>query len=124
MTAMSLRGLRVLLVEDEMIVCMDLEDMLRDLGCVVVGPAARVHQALSLINREPIDLAMLDINLGCETSYPLAERLAMLGIPHFFSTGYSDIEPAFRDRPRLQKPFSEAQLSSLLVSLRGAVHSP
>ncbi|WP_370161686.1 response regulator [Limimaricola soesokkakensis] len=114
----------MLLVEDEIIVCMDLEDMLRDLGCVVVGPAARVHQALSIIDREPIDLAMLDINLGCETSYPLAERLAALGIPHFFSTGYSDIEPAFRDRPRLQKPFSEAQLSTLLTSLQGAVHSP
>jgi len=122
MTGPALDGLRILLVEDEMLVCMDLEDMLRELGCVVVGPAARVTQALDIIEREPIDLAMLDINLGRETSYPIAERLAALGIPYFFSTGYSKIEPAFEDRPRLQKPFSEHQLSSLLRSLGGPNH--
>ena len=122
MTGPALDGLRILLVEDEMLVCMDLEDMLTEFGCVVVGPAARVKQALAIIEREPIDLAMLDINLGRETSYPIAERLAALGIPYFFSTGYSEIEPAFEDRPRLQKPFSGHQLSSLLRSIGGPSH--
>ncbi len=106
-----------------MLVCMDLMDMLSELGCIVVGPAARVQQALGIVEQEPIDLAMLDINLGRETSYPIAERLAALGIPYFFSTGYSVVEPAFENKPRLQKPFSERQLSSVLMSLGGSIHS-
>ena len=123
MNGVALNGLRVLVVEDEMLVCMDLMDMLSELGCIVVGPAARVQQALRIVEREPIDLAMLDINLGRETSYPIAERLAALGIPYFFSTGYSLVEPAFENKPRLQKPFSERQLSSVLMSLGGSIHS-
>ncbi|WP_045319923.1 response regulator [Limimaricola cinnabarinus] len=123
MNGVALNGLRVLVVEDEMLVCMDLMDMLSELGCIVVGPAARVQQALRIVEGEPIDLAMLDINLGRETSYPIAERLAALGIPYFFSTGYSVVEPAFENKPRLQKPFSERQLSSVLMSLGGSIHS-
>ncbi|MCP1167364.1 response regulator [Limimaricola litoreus] len=123
MNGVALNGLRVLVVEDEMLVCMDLMDMLSELGCIVVGPAARVEQALGIVEREPIDLAMLDINLGRETSYPIAERLAALGIPYFFSTGYSLVESAFENKPRLQKPFSERQLSSVLMSLGGSIHS-
>ncbi|WP_432256627.1 response regulator [Limimaricola sp. AA108-03] len=123
MNGVALNGLRVLVVEDEMLVCMDLMDMLSELGCIVVGPAARVQQALGIVEQEPIDLAMLDINLGRETSYPIAERLAALGIPYFFSTGYSVVEPAFENKPRLQKPFSERQLSSVLMSLGGSIHS-
>lgn len=123
MNGVALNGLRVLVVEDEMLVCMDLMDMLSELGCIVVGPAARVEQALRIVEGEPIDLAMLDINLGRETSYPIAERLAALDIPYFFSTGYSVVEPAFENKPRLQKPFSERQLSSVLMSLGGSIHS-
>ena len=123
MNGVALNGLRVLVVEDEMLVCMDLMDMLSELGCIVVGPAARVQQALGIVEQEPIDLAMLDINLGRETSYPIAERLAALDIPYFFSTGYSVVEPAFENKPRLQKPFSERQLSSVLMSLGGSIHS-
>jgi DNA-binding response OmpR family regulator len=52
-----------------------LEDMLADLGCQVVGPAARVQQAISIIEVEPVDLAVLDINLNGEKSYPVADAL-------------------------------------------------
>lgn len=118
MTEEMLEGLRVLLVEDEMLVCMDLEDMLTDFGCVVVGPAARVKQALDLIDREPVDAAVLDVNLGSERSYPVAERLSARGVPFLLSTGYADVDADYKDRPRLQKPFSDQQLARALVSLK------
>lgn len=117
MTDDVLDGLRVLLVEDEMLVCMDLEDMLAEFGCIVVGPAARVNQALDIIEREPFDVAVLDVNLGSERSYPIAERLSARGVPFLLSTGYADVEPAYQDRPRLQKPFSEQQLAKALAEL-------
>lgn len=120
MTDDVLDGLRVLLVEDEMLVCMDLEDMLAEFGCIVVGPAARVNQALDIIEREPFDVAVLDVNLGSERSYPIAERLSARGVPFLLSTGYADVEPAYKDRPRLQKPFSEQQLAKALAGLKTA----
>lgn len=122
MTA-SLEGVRVLVVEDEMLVCMDIEDMLVGFGCEVVGPAARVDQALELVERAPIDLAMLDINLGREKSYPIAERLASRGIPFLISTGYAEVDAPFDARPRLQKPFSRKDLAACLRDLRPACGS-
>lgn len=117
---MSGRGskeLRILLVEDEMLVCMDIQDMLEEFGYRVVGPAAHVNQALDLIEQEPIDLAVLDVNLGRETSYPIAERLSVRGIPFLFSTGYAEVDAAYKDRPRVQKPFSGQQLCEALKEL-------
>ena len=119
MTAPALEGLRVLVVEDEMFLCMDIEDMLVEFGCVVVGPAARVEQALEIIEREAVDLAMLDVNLGFESSYPIAERLSSLQVPYFFATGYSELDAAQQGRPRLQKPFSGAQLQDMLLRTGG-----
>jgi CheY-like chemotaxis protein len=75
-------GRRVLLVEDEPIVAWLLKDMLVDFGCSVVGPAADVNQALAMIDAESIDVAVLDVNLRGQMSYPIAlkpdsnERLA------------------------------------------------
>ncbi|WP_375262392.1 response regulator [Palleronia sp.] len=120
MTVDGLEGLRVLLVEDEMLVCMDLEDMLEQFGCIVVGPAARVKQALDLIEREALDIAVLDVNLGTERSYPIADRLSARGVPFLLSTGYAEVEPSYSDRPRLQKPFSDQQFARALTDLRAA----
>lgn len=122
MTAL-LEGVRVLLVEDEMLVCMDIEDMLVGFGCEVVGPAARVDQALELIETVPIDLAMLDVNLGRERSYPIAERLASRGIPFLISTGYAEVDAPYDERPRLQKPFSIEHLAACLKDLRREARS-
>src|SRR4029078_2691283 len=81
-------GLRVLVVEDEMIVAWVLEDMLADLGCAVIGPAARVKQALAMIDAEAVDAALLDVNLNGQKSYPVADALAARGVPFIFATGY------------------------------------
>ena len=81
-------GLRVLLVEDENLVALLLEDMLAELGHTVVGPVARLDKALETAQREAFDVAILDVNINGEDSYPIAEALAARGIPFVFSTGY------------------------------------
>jgi CheY-like chemotaxis protein len=84
-----LSGRRVLVVEDETMVAWLLEDMLADLGCAVVGPAAHVNQALAMLDAEALDAAVLDINLNGQKSYPVADALAARGVPFVFSTGYN-----------------------------------
>ena len=107
MTDCPLSGRRVLVVEDEMIVAWLLQDMLADLGCAVVGPAARVYQALAMIDAEAIDAAVLDVNLNGQKSYPVADALAARGMPFVFSTGYEteSLPNAYQRLPLLQKPF-------------------
>jgi CheY-like chemotaxis protein len=105
----SLTGRRVLVVEDEALVAMLIEQILEDLGCVVVGPAISVAEGLALAGgSEPIDAALLDVNLGGERVFPVAEALERLGVPLAFSTGYGEggLPPEWRGRPTLQKPYS------------------
>ncbi|WP_374572571.1 response regulator [Phenylobacterium sp. J367] len=71
----KLEGLRVLVVEDEMMVSMLIEDMLGDLGCTVIGPASRLDEAIELVNRAELDCAVLDVNLGGQPIFPLADLL-------------------------------------------------
>lgn len=115
----ALSGRRVLVVEDEVMVSWVLEDMLVDLGYKIVGPAARVNQALVIVEAEAIDLAILDINLNGEKSYPVADALTARGVPFAFSTGYNkDGMPApYRDLPMLQKPYDTPELTALLSKL-------
>jgi len=112
-------GRRVLLVEDEMLVVWLLEDMLADLGCAVVGPAASVNQALAMIDAEAIDVAVLDVNLNGQMSYPIADALATRGVPFVFSTGYDKdtLLDGYRIFPVLQKPFHRSELSDTLAKL-------
>jgi CheY-like chemotaxis protein len=79
----GLAGRRILVVEDEAIVAWALEDMLIELGCRVVGPAARVSQALVIVEKEPIDAAVLDVNLNGEKCYPIADALSAAGLAPF-----------------------------------------
>ena len=88
-----LAGLRVLIVEDEPIVAMCLEDLLVDLGCVVVAVAATLTDGLSEAGCATLDAAILDINLGEATSYPIAALLAARSVPVVFATGYGRIDP-------------------------------
>ncbi len=80
----SIAGMRILIVEDEMMVAMMLEDMLTDLGCEVVK-AARVAKAVHLIATTAIDGAILDVNVAGEAVYPVAHELQSRGIPFIFS---------------------------------------
>jgi CheY-like chemotaxis protein len=112
-------GRRVLLVEDEMMVAWLLEDMLAELGCAVVGPAASVNQALAMIDAEAIDVAVLDVNLNGQMSYPIADALAARGVPFLFSTGYNKdrLLDGYRNFLVLQKPFHRSELGDTLAKL-------
>ena len=122
MSRSRLAGLRLLVVEDEALVAMLIEDTLLALGCAVVGPAGNVAQALELVEHEPIDLALLDVNLGGgERSYAVAEALAVREIPFLFVTGYGDkgVDRRYRRAPVLQKPFDPDQLERVVAATIG-----
>lgn len=116
---MTESGPRVLLVEDEIIVSWLLEEMIGELGYTVVGPAARVSQALSIIESVAIDAAILDLNLDGEPSYAIADALLARGIPFVFSTGYNKntVREGYRSVPLLQKPYHIAELTDALAKL-------
>jgi two-component SAPR family response regulator len=118
-TADLLQGARVLVLEDETLVSMMVEDMLMDLGCEIVGPFARLDQAMAFVDGGgEIDLALLDVNLGGERSFPLAEKLSGLNIPFVFTTGYdeSGMPDSWRGRPSLRKPFMMHEMAAVLRS--------
>jgi CheY-like chemotaxis protein len=116
----DLNGLRVLVVEDEAAISLLLEDMLLDFGCEVVGPSARLAAALEAVEKEKVDIAILDVNVAGESIYPVAEALQARSIPFVFSTGYGSqgIKDSFRDRPVLQKPFAQHDLKQKLLQVR------
>jgi CheY-like chemotaxis protein len=109
----------VLVVEDEMLVLLNIEDMLTDLGCQSVSAAANVDQALALIDAQPFDAAMVDVNLGGTKSYPVADALLARGVPFAFSTGYNSksLNARYRDRPVLGKPYRNTELVAVLTGL-------
>ncbi len=115
-------GRCVLVVEDEMMILLDIENVLADLGCQSVSAAATVDQALALIDAQAFDIAMLDVNLNGNSSRPVADALAARGVPFLFSTGYSDHDAGdgYRDRPLLEKPYKDEALSNMLTTLQSA----
>lgn len=102
-----------------MLVAMNIEDMLLELGHEVAGLASRVAPALALAREAEFDAAMLDVNLAGETSFAVADALAERRIPFLFATGYGlkGIDPRYRDFPVLQKPFRTHQLREALARL-------
>jgi DNA-binding response OmpR family regulator len=111
-------GLRVLVVEDEPVVAMYLEDILDSLGHITIGPAARLAEGLAIANAEPIDAAILDINLGNERSVPIAELLRTRGIPFAFASGYGTAPEGFgKEVPLIGKPYREADIDGVLRAL-------
>jgi CheY-like chemotaxis protein len=114
--APALKGMRVFVVEDESLLALLLEDMLAELGCAVIGSASTVTEAIDGVGRAAFDVAILDIKLGSEKSFPVAEVLAARGVPFVFATGYGDgqVDDRWRDRLVLQKPFAQDQLAEAL----------
>jgi CheY-like chemotaxis protein len=109
-----LKGFRLLVVEDEYLVAADLTASLESLGAEVIGPAASVEEALSLLdtNGGRLDGAVLDINLQNERVYPVADVLTARGIPFVFTTGYdaAAVPTAYAWAPRCEKPVDKTQL--------------
>ena len=115
-------GRRVLVVEDEMMIAMLVEDMLAELGCSVVGPAHALDAALNLAKTESgLDAALLDVNLGGQPVFAVADALRAKGVPAIFSTGYGDagLRDVDRGSPVLQKPFRAGDLARALHAALG-----
>jgi DNA-binding response OmpR family regulator len=117
----DLAGRRVLLVEDQMLVAIAVEAILNDLGCVVVGPVGSLDAAARVAREETFDAAILDVNVGDEAVFPIAEDLKARGVPFVFTTGYGEsaIPEHWRASPRLGKPFRPDELASVLRGLFG-----
>jgi CheY-like chemotaxis protein len=120
-----LEGLRVLVVEDNLLLAEVTKLLLEDSGCQVVGPAGWLQHGLELAEQEKLDGAILDINLHGEMSFPIAEVLRTRGVPFIFVTGYEDrsiVPMAYRSAPRLDKPVAEDRLTEVLVAAFTAKH--
>lgn len=115
MNADVLHGRRVLVVEDEMMVVMMIEEVLKDAGCTVTT-AGRLQQALIHARTELFDAAILDVNLNGERSYPIGDVLAARGIPFVFATGYGvdGLLGNYPSVPVIAKPFKDRELVDML----------
>lgn len=116
----SLKGARVLIVEDAVLLALELETALSEAGAEVVGPAYELEEALALLDR-PIDAAVQDANLNGRSVTPVAEALARAGKPFVFATGYGDTggAPGGFDAPVIRKPYDVTQVAAAVADLLG-----
>jgi DNA-binding response OmpR family regulator len=118
---MSVKGLRVFVVEDEPMIRMMLTDMLEELGYRAVAEAGDVEKAAKLAQSAEFDLAILDVNVRGKLITPVAELIRAREVPMIFATGYGSegLPEEFRDFPALQKPF---QLEALAAMIDEVMH--
>jgi CheY-like chemotaxis protein len=116
MTDTQLSGKRVLVLEDEALIAAMVEDMLTDLGIVVVGPASTIERGLILARNEELDAALLDLNIRSARAYPVADVLQERGIPFVFATGYGHAG-VDRSKPTciVEKPYTQDKLAEALL---------
>jgi DNA-binding NarL/FixJ family response regulator len=119
----ALAGRHVLIVEDHYLIGASLREVLTQAGAEVLGPIGVVEEALSFVEAgaPPIHVAVLDVSLHGQTSYPVADALARRGIPYVFMTGFGAdaMEEPYRHQPRCEKPVNEAALLRALVAALG-----
>jgi DNA-binding response OmpR family regulator len=115
----GLTGVRILIVEDEYLVAALIQQVLEYAGCLVFGPIARLAEAIDAAAAEPCDAAVLDVNLGGERIFSVAERLRRRNIPFVFVTGYSPeiLPPEYGGCPLLRKPFRNGDLLKAVAAL-------
>jgi PAS domain S-box-containing protein len=121
--ATQVEGLRVLIVEDALLLALELESGLQEAGAHVIGCAADVEEALRMMELGPIDAAVLDANLNGVSVAPVAEALRARGVPFVFATGYGDskILPEGFDAPIIRKPYDVTQVAAGLAEVTGRV---
>ena len=107
---------RVLIVEDEPLLALDLQDMLAELGYLVIGTATRIERALTLAEGSEFELAILDINLAGSNSFPVADILRKRQKPFIFTTGYGadGLVDGYRGTLLLTKPFGLKELERVV----------
>lgn len=115
----ELDGQRVFVVEDSPVVADDSAEILRGLGCTVIGPAGTMAAALELAQAEEFDVAIVDLNIRGGKSFAVLRILEARGIPFLMTSGYADwtLPEEWIDRPRLPKPYTTESLRMKLVEL-------
>jgi DNA-binding response OmpR family regulator len=116
MTADAASARRVLIIEDEMLIALMLQDMLEEQGLVVEGVANSLAAGLALARTADAEVAILDINLNGEASYPIADLLRSRGIACIFSTGYGagNLKAGYNTVPQLVKPYQQDMLRAVI----------
>ncbi|MCL6729267.1 response regulator [Sphingomonas hankyongi] len=115
----ELAGCRILVIEDSPVVGPFTAELLAELGCEVVGPAPNMAAARELVENEEVDAAVLDVHIRGERVFPICEMLEAKGVPFLLTSGYADwqMPEKWRDRPRLQKPYTLDQVQAALAAL-------
>ena len=118
----DLSGKRILVIEDSPVVGPFTADLLEDLGCEVVGPAPNMAAGRELIDVADFDAAIMDVHIRGERVFPLCDALEAKGVPFVLTSGYADwtMPDKWRDRPRLQKPYTIDDVSEALAGLLSA----
>lgn len=121
----ALAGKRILVVEDEYFIASDLKRALAAAGATPVGPAGDLARGQALLDEGAVDAALLDVNLEGTTSYAIADRLAAAAVPFLFLSGYDGwaLPDAYREVPRMPKPFSVPQVLAALGRLVTKEHA-
>jgi DNA-binding response OmpR family regulator len=117
----TLEGCRILLVEDDAMIALAVETMLQESGCAVIGPLASLQAATAALAEQQPDCAVLDIGLGAESVFPLADALADAQVPFIFLSGHSApiVPERHAGRPFVGKPFGERVLLAALTTALG-----
>lgn len=115
--------MRILIVEDEFIAALDLAEIVKSFGHEVVGPVWVPQSAIDLIRSQPIDAALLDINLGTITAISIADELDARGVPYAVVTAYSpeNIGVRFKDARYVSKPFRVADIKAAIKDIAASI---
>lgn len=121
----SLAGCRILVVEDEFFLAIDIEDVLTRAGAEVVGPIPSFDEALIQVRKEGFELAVIDINLDGSLAYPIADELNARGVPFVFATAFAPSELPARHKAQrlLEKPYRPEDLVRALIEADGRLAS-
>jgi DNA-binding NtrC family response regulator len=121
-----LRGIRILLVEDEALIAWDTAERIRTCGADVLGPAASVAQACALLDSGAPDAAVLNVNLRRQSLLPLLDKLKLRGVPFIFATGYSQdtLPDEYAGCTFITKPFETGKLLQALATAFAKAREP
>ncbi|HEY0919945.1 response regulator [Devosia sp.] len=122
-TTSGVPAMRVLILEDEVLLALEAAETLEEIGAVVIGPAYRIDTAMALLDAERPDAALLDVNINGATSAKVAQRLRDENIPFVLATGYANQSGISGEAAIIDKPYDRAQLQAAFLRL-GAAATP
>jgi CheY-like chemotaxis protein len=114
----ELTAMRILVLEDEVLLAIEAAEALEELGAVVIGPAHRVEAAMALLDAERPDAALLDVNINGSTSAAVARRLLEANVPFVLATGYGGQSGISGQLAVIDKPYTRSQIRTAFAAMR------